>query len=330
MARRNPVIQFAATAGTIAFTRFTGMLPLHVARQLGRWVGLMAYHVVPRVRKVGMANIEAAYGDSLTRAEKEQILKDSVCNIGIVAAEFSRIPRIDAAFVERNVEIRGMEHLPKERGAIIFGAHLGNWEWMMPILALQGLDMAGIVRPLDHPPLNRYVDAIRSAGDVKTIPKTGAGKHIVELLLQNYVVGILADQSPRRNGAPTTFFGRACWSTTGLVVLGLRGRAPLVPICMARMADGRYCLEAFPPISLQHTESWVDDARVNAQRCQDVLEEMVRRYPGQWLWVHRRWTPRPRLEEEWALRIQREAAAVSGAADADAVPGSPVDPANPH
>jgi len=315
VARRNPVIQNTATAATIAFTRLTGMMPLPAARWLGRIAGSLAYYIVPRVRGVGLANIDAAYGDTLSRREKKRLLKESMCNIGIVAAEFSRIPRIDAAFVARHVEIKGLEHLPRDRGVILFGAHLGNWEWMAPVLALQGYPVAEVVRPLDHPPLDRYVDGMRRAGNITTIPKTAAGKPIVELLLQNYVVGILADQSPRRNGAPVTFFGRPCWSTTGPVVLALRGRAPLVPVSMARMPGGNYCLEFGEAVPLQHTESWTDDVRVNAQRCQDALETLVRRYPGQWLWVHRRWTARPKLEEEWGLRKKREAEAAEQAGD---------------
>jgi KDO2-lipid IV(A) lauroyltransferase len=306
--RRNPVVVWATTTATILFGRLTSALPLPVARMLGRYAGRIAYFLVPRVRNVSRQNLDFAYGDTLTSAEKRRIARRAAENAGIVAAEFSRIPELNSDTVSSYVTFAGMENLRKDGGTFLIGAHMGNWEWMAPSVAAFGCRVVEIVRPLDDPRLNRYVDATRTAQGVRTIDKDGSGGEIMRSLKNGWMVGVLVDQSPREAAVPVTFFGQPCWATVAPAMVATRAKVPIHVMTMVRAESGRYTLTLSPPIELTRTGNLRQDLVGITQRCQDYIEAEIRKCPEQWLWLHRRWKERPRLEADWQAREARDAA----------------------
>ncbi len=281
-------------------------MPPGTARQAGKALAGLAGVLVPRVRKVGSANLDLAYGDSLTREEKQRILRDAVANLGIVAAEFCRIPHLQTPEGRRLFEVTGLEHIDRDRGALFVSAHFGNWEWLGPAGAAVGLKVALVVRPFDDPKLDRLIDGVRRSGNVETFSKDNAMGPLLNWLKHGGAAGILADQSPRENGVPTTFFGQPCWSTAGPALIARRARVPIHPVFMFRNPDGRYTLSFEPALEPAATGDLLEDLQQTTQRIQDALEKTIRAYPGQWLWMHRRWRRRERLEREWNERRQRQ------------------------
>ena len=313
MARRGTRLRRRVIASiTIFLAKVLGAIPLSWTRGFARGAARVIYHVVPRVRKTGMANLKLAFGDGLTDTERKRILKEAVENMVIVAAEFPRIPQLKGDFLRDQVTVRGLKHLPAENGCFVIGAHLGNWEWMAPAMAGFGRKAAEVVRPLDDPLLEAYVDGTRRGDNVCTIPKDQAGREIVERLKEGYMVGILVDQSPTSNGVPVRFFGQPCWATIGPVVLALRSHAPVHAVSMLRGPNGRYTIEFTPEIPMAQTGNMREDIVENVQRCQDAIEATIHERPGQWLWLHRRWKARPHLEKEWNERIARDESRVQG------------------
>lgn len=303
--RRNPLATLVLTGVSLGFARLTKRLPLDAARAIGRAAASLSYYLVPRIRKVGLANLDLVFGDSLSRREKVRILKAAVRNTGIVAAEFSHIPEIRRQETEKWVRFEGIEHLDRNRGALIIGAHLGNWEWMGIALGSRGFRLAAVVRPLDNPKLNAAVEAIRAAGNVTLIAKDNAAAEVIRLLRENYCAGMLIDQSPRENGVPVHFLGQPAWATAGPAIVWARTRVPVHPIAMLRQPGGTYLLHVAPEIPMQRSGDLRSDILINTQRCQDAIEVLVRAWPEQWLWFHRRWKERPRLEREWRDREAR-------------------------
>ncbi len=290
----------------IALGRLTVFFPLPACRWLGRFLGGLSYWIIPRIRSVALSNLDLAYGESLPRADKVRIAKSAARNAGIVGGEFTRIALLEEDFVNRHVRFKGLEYIEPERGCVLMGAHLGNWEWMAPAMRIKHPKMAEIVRPMDEPRLRVFVDRTRTSTGMLTIPKAGAGREIVRLLREGYAIGILIDQSPRENGVPVCFFGQPCWGTIAPVMAAVRAHAPIIPISMIREPGGDYTIELHPPVAMVRTHDLRHDIVENSQRCQDVIEGMVRKHPEQWLWLHRRWKPRPLLEAEWANRIQKD------------------------
>jgi KDO2-lipid IV(A) lauroyltransferase len=303
--RRNPLIRWLVHPMGMGCVKAFARLPRPFSRCIARAMATLIYYAVPRIRKVGLANLSLAYGDALSAAARAQILKQAVENMVIVVSEFARIPQLRGKWLEEEVRVEGLDHLQADRGGIIIAAHLANWEWLAPVMGSLGFKTAEVVRPLDDPRLNAFVDGIRRSGNVHTIPKDRAGQEILEKLKAGYMVGLLIDQSPRESAVPVTFFRQPCWGTIGPVMAALRTQAPVHAAFMTRRPDGRYTMEFSPEIPMTRSGRLLRDLVENTQRCQDVIETFVRRNPGQWLWLHRRWRPRPRLEQEWNARLAR-------------------------
>lgn len=297
--RRNPHLQRALASAALGVLALLARIPLGVARAVSSPVATMVYLLVPRVRRIGMENLDLAYGESLSRTEKKRILRGAVHNMVRVAVELPWVGRLKEPAMAGLVEVRGLEHIDSTRGGILIGAHLGNWEWMAATLSMHGYPISEVVRPFDDPRLNAAVDGIRRSGGVGTIPKAGAGRELIARLRAGELVGILVDQSPRRNGAPAKFFGRDCWATIGAAMAAARTKLPVYPISMVRRPDGGYLFEAHPPLHMSESGHLRTDLSANTQLCQDAVEKIVRNHPEQWLWFHRRWRQRPSLEKEW-------------------------------
>ncbi|MDX9974862.1 MAG: lysophospholipid acyltransferase family protein [FCB group bacterium] len=298
-------VRRATAIATVAFAGITKALPLPVARSVGKLLGRIAYHLVPRVRRDAYANIDTAYGETLTSAEKRRILLHATENLGIVAAEFSHIPEIPKLLESGAITVEGFDLLDRSKGIMFAGAHLGNWEWMAPLLTALGLNVAEVVRPLNDELLNRLVDRTRQSLGTVTLGKANAGNELLRLLKEGWVSGVLADQSPTSSAVPVTYFGRPCWATIAPVMVALRAKIPVHPICMVRQPNGDYRLIISPPLTFTRTGNLHADLVENSQLVQDAIETLVRAYPGQWLWLHRRWKPRPRLEQEWQARTNK-------------------------
>lgn len=301
--RRNRFLQAAIAYPSVGLARLLGRLPIGFSRWLARALTPIVYRLVPRVRGTGQANLDLAYGGTLTAEEKKRILRGSIENMLTVALELFHIPKLDGAFLEQNIRVKGAEFIPRDTGCVAIGAHHGNWEWSATPTARRGYKACAIVREFDHPYLNAYIDSMRRSAGVVTFSKDNAAREMMERLANGWVVGILADQNPRENAVPVTFFGQPCWATIGPALAAARARVPIIPFSIARDLDGGYTLEFSPPIDMVNTGRLRDDLLENTQRCQNALEVIVRRAPEQWLWLHRRWKKRPNLEEEWKRRM---------------------------
>lgn len=305
--KRNPVVQWLLYQILRLFGFVTLHIPLGWARALGRSIGWLAYHCVPRVGSIARKNLDLAYGDSLTTQEKRRIGIGAAQNACIVAAEFSRLPHLRGDRARALIRVIGADRVDRSRGAFLISAHLGNWEWMMPAVMSLGWPTAGIVRPLDYAPLNTWVSSRRTSTGIRTIDKTGSGPEMMRLLRAGWMVGILADQSPREAGVPVTFFGQPCWATVAPAMIAARAKVPIHVAAIVRQPDGNYEMEFSEPIELDRSKPLRAGLVDVSQQCQDVIERLVRAHPEQWLWLHRRWKERPRLAREWAAKDSADA-----------------------
>ena len=306
MKKRVPQSRAVYAALTIGFSALMRILPLPLAYALALLIAKGAYYAVPRIRRVGFENLDRVYGDSLSPREKAHILRGAVNNLAYVVAEFSRTPKIPSErFRQRHIRMKGIDAVDLSRGNIFISAHVGNWEWLAPALASVGSKVVEVVRPMDDPSLDAVVDRTRRAGGIDTIPSAKAGRDLIRLVKEGWQTGLLIDQDARKNAAPTVFLGTKCWSTIGSTMLAARTKAPVHPVAMIRDAPGKYTMHFHPAIELKWTKNPAEDIVENTQRCQDAIEAIIRAYPEQWLWFHRRWKAHPGLDEKWGRKLAR-------------------------
>ncbi len=285
-------------------------MPLSILRKVATFFAFLAFYLVPRIRKDGYKHIDYAFGDTLSKKEKKKILWNAAKNMFFVAFEFPHLPRLAEEKYEKVASYKGVEYIENykinKQGALFISAHLGNWEMMASLMSSYGYPVAEIVREFDDPQLNNVIDSIRTAAKIKTIPKDQSANQIIKLLKEGWFVGMLIDQSPRDNGAPTLFFDKPCWSTIGPAYIYARTKVPVHPVSMTRNNDGTLVLEIFPPLELVHTGNLKEDILKNTQICQNAIENIIRQHPEQWLWFHRRWKQRDKLKAYWKNKLQKK------------------------
>lgn len=303
--KRNRLVQNILFYPMLLFFKITACLPLSLIRKSGTALATLAYYFVPRIKKVGMANLDIAYGDTLTREEKKKILRGSVKNLALVALEFAHVPAIKGNLDKMNITVKGIENVDPAAGSVLVSLHLGNWEWLLPVTVHIGFRPVVVVRQFDDRRMDAIVNDIRQQSGMKMVPKDAALGPLLLRIQEGWQAGLLADQNPREDAVPVTFFGQSTWATIGPAMIAMRAQVPIQPVSIVRNEDYGYTAEFFPAMELQYSGDTLADLQINTQRCQDALEAIIRRNPEQWLWFHRRWKKRERLEQEWAERIAR-------------------------
>jgi KDO2-lipid IV(A) lauroyltransferase len=271
-------------------------VPTPVRRALFTGLFRLFCLLVPRQRLIARYNLRRAFPEK-SEAQIEAIVRGVYRNMGLVAAEFFDIPGLTRENIGERVEAEGLEHclkaLEKGKGVLMFGAHFGNWELEAVAASLFIKPFTVIYRALDNGVLDHLVFKVRSATGNRPLEKSRAMRAMLRSLKNNEMVGILIDQNVDvYEGVFVDFFGHPACTTDGLAVLALHTGAPVLPGYMARLSDGRYRFVLGPEIEIVDTGDRAADIAANTQRFMAVIEETIRQYPDQWLWVHQRWKTR--------------------------------------
>ena len=250
---------------------------------------------------MALENLQVAFGKEKSERERRAIAQRAFQNLGMMAVEFFRIPRMDVETFKKRVTIEGLERalrlLEKGKGVLLLLSHFGNWEMMGIMSKLIGDSIMVLAKPMKkNMRMDQYITEIRNAAGLEVVSSIKAGRTVIKALSKNRVVGILIDQRAKRSeGVWADFFGKKAPTTPGLAVLAMKTGAPVVPVFMVRNGFGKHRLIIQEPLELVHTGDIKKDAETNTQLFNHTLESMIRQYPDQWFWVHRRWERKKRV-----------------------------------
>jgi Kdo2-lipid IVA lauroyltransferase/acyltransferase len=243
---------------------------------------------IPRLRRTALRNLEMA-----GFADRDKIVDGVVRSIARLLATFARFPRITRDNVSQYIRYEGLENFEcaqkRGRGVLVATAHLGNWELSAFAHALMTAPMNIVVRPLDHSGIDRLVEQRRALSGNRIIEKKDAARGILRALAANEAVGILIDQnSTADQGVFIDFFGMKACAGSAFAKLANHSGAAVVPgFALWSEQEQRYVLRFHPPFEI------TGDVTADTQRIHSLLESVIREYPDQWLWIHRRWKTRP-------------------------------------
>lgn len=277
---------------------FLRVLPRVLARAFGISLGLATYGLYPRLRRVGMRNLDLAF-PAKARKEKRKMLRDMYRNLGRVLAEFALFPRYTKDNVGRIAVYDGFQNFAEAqvrgKGIIFLTAHLGGWEVSSFAHSLYGHPMDIVMRPLDNPYVDGLVDRYRTLHGNRTFPKQDFARGLLSALRQGETVGILMDTNMTPpQGAFVDFFGVPACTATGPARVALHTDAAVLPAFgVWDRVLGKYKICFEPTLRLVRTGDDEADALANTAMFTKVIERYVTKYPDQWLWVHRRWKTRP-------------------------------------
>ena len=193
------------------------------------------------------------------------------------------------AAVDVEGDDRAREAYAQQRGVLFFTGHFGYWEIQALAEPLIARAISVLARPLDNPHLHAMLERIRTKTGNTVIYRDGAVRKVLRELAANHGVALLIDQHLHTPDAiHVDFFGRRAATTSALAALALRTGAPVIPVFALPLPRGRYRLVYEHAVDPPRADT-PDAVRDFTQRCTDVLEMYVRRYPELWLWMHRRW-----------------------------------------
>jgi KDO2-lipid IV(A) lauroyltransferase len=273
-----------------------GVVPVPVVEAAGTLVGLVFYAIDGGHRRLAISQLQAAF-PMRSEAECRTIARDTFVHFGRSLVMVLRASTLTSSELLAAVDVEGEDRvraaLAAGKGAIIFSGHFGYWELHGLVHALVLGPMSVLARPLDNPHLHGLLERMRCATGNHVIYRQGALRKVLRALQANECVAILIDQHIHgADAVPVDFFGRPAATTAALATLALRTGAPLVPAFAIPLADGRCRLIYEHPVEMPPAAS-ADPVLEATQRCTDVLEMYVRRYPHLWLWMHRRWRDLP-------------------------------------
>jgi KDO2-lipid IV(A) lauroyltransferase len=267
-------------------------LPMSVVRRLGRALGRLVYLLDAPHRRVALENLAQAFPGRPAK-ERRALAGAMFAHFGGLILElikfgtYTRHQMLEASEVEGEDRVR--QAYQRGRGVFFMTGHFGYWEIHAAVHAIYFEPISLLARPLDNPWLHDMLETIRTTTGNTVIYRQGAVRRMLRDLASNRGIAVLIDQHLHSPDAIyVDFFRRPAATTSALATLALRTGAAVIPVFAVPLAGGRYRLVYEHPVEPPLTDT-PDAVREFTQRCTDVLEMYVRRYPDRWLWMHRRW-----------------------------------------
>jgi KDO2-lipid IV(A) lauroyltransferase len=289
------VIEFALAWTFIHALR---ILPRRLSRGAGVVIAAVAYILLGRLRRVGLRNLELAF-PKMPAEEQERILRLEYRNLGWLLAEFCQMSTYTSAFASRFIRYEGLEHYlaarDRGRGVLVLTGHVGAWELSSFYHSLAGYPMGMVIRRLDNPLVDRMVNHIRCQHGNRVLHKDDFARGLLAAMRAGDTVGILMDTNMTPpQGLFVPFFGVPACTASGLARVALKTGAAVVPgFLLWEESERQYVLHFYPEVALASTGNAESDAAENTARLTGLIEDTIRQYPSQWLWMHRRWKTRP-------------------------------------
>ncbi len=272
------------------------LLPERWAFALGRTVGWLWFHLLPFRRSVALRNIERALGQELGRKERRRVIRRCLQQQALFGVEALRFPLTNERESERLVERRGYEHMQaaidRGKGVVAVTAHVGNFDLLGVSQAYRGMPLAIIYKDIHWKPGHDFFFGQRRAAGILPILPKGSEREIIRALRKGMVVAFVIDQHmPPHRGMATEFFGMLASTTPAPALFALRTGATLITSHIHREGlSPRHVWEVDPPMALEEPyEDRKANLRHNTDKLNRWLEGVIRRYPDQWLWLHKRW-----------------------------------------
>jgi Kdo2-lipid IVA lauroyltransferase/acyltransferase len=282
-------IEYGAVSAVVQLAR---LLPMPVVLGAGTLLGTAFYLFDGAHRRLAISNLQAAF-PWRSHEDCAVIARGMFAHFGrllTVLLKFSTMnPKQMLARVEFEGEDRVRAAHAEGRGVLLFTGHFGFWEINALVHALEIKPMSVLARPLDNPLLHHLLESVRGRTGNSVIYRRGAIRRVLRALADNQAVAILIDQHIQAADAVyVDFFNRPAATTSALAALALRTGAPVVPVFALPQPGGRFRMVYEHAVAPPRGDD-PDAIRAFTQRCTDVLEMYVRRYPDLWLWMHRRW-----------------------------------------
>jgi KDO2-lipid IV(A) lauroyltransferase len=279
-----------------------GKLEISTGLWLGARLGRIIFYLLPRERSKSLTGLQLAFPEK-TEGERYQIAKKSFENLGKCFFEFIYYSQRPRQSLDDIVEVEGLEHfdeaLAQGKGVISITAHIGNWELMGMYLIRKGYPVTVLAREVNNEGINRLMMEIHQKNGMATILRKkdwGTLKRIIQVLYDNHMLGMLIDQDARVPAVFVDFFGKPARTPSGPVSMALSTGAKIVTGFIVRKPDDRHRI-IIKPVPIKKVGTRSENVLHNTWVLTEMAEQLIRQYPDQWVWMHRRWRRQPKENE---------------------------------
>ncbi len=274
---------------------FILLMPYKAAQAIGAALGGFSHCFLKKYRDIALDNLRQAFGSEKTEAELRVICKEVFVNFGMSAVEILSMRKMNkrsmhkfAKFVNRQALD---EALAAGKGVIVLGSHFCNWELGPLFTSLNGYSLTVIGRRVYYRRYNDFIVSIRASKGVETLYRDDKQvlKKSLQALKRGRILGIVPDQDVKSvDGVFVDFFGRPAYTPTGPAKIGLFTGAPVLMYHSIR-ENGIMKIVFGEPFYMRRTGDNERDVLENTQKWSRDLEDIIRRYPSYWAWIHKRW-----------------------------------------
>lgn len=292
-------IKYTALYYFVRFLIFiANLLPRKVWLAFCGWLGKLAYVVSPKPRKRAIYHLGLAFGKEMSTQEIVALSKRVFVMLGKNGGDILRSLKVRSlSDLDRFLVTHGLEHYEqayaKGKGVMFLTCHLGAFDLQITNMALRGLNPNIVGTALKDERLNELLWQYRNAYGAVAIERGKESVRLFKALKSGGSIAILIDQDTKVKSRFVNFFGMKAATPIGATVLALRTGAAVVPTYIYLAEDGKQHMHILPEIPLVITGDEETDLIVNTQNFTTITEEIVRKHPEQWVWMHERWKTRP-------------------------------------
>jgi Kdo2-lipid IVA lauroyltransferase/acyltransferase len=302
MAKKSKGIVGLEFAGARAALAVLGLLPRGAAIALSTGIMRSVPAILPNLRRTGLRNLEIAFPEK-SEAERRRILHGTFDNLGRVLGELSQFNKFTrerlAEIIDFQLDDESRQLYDRNkvegRGVLITTGHLGNWEMLVLGFAALYEPISYLARPLDNPKIDEMLNRLRSRFGNRPINKTNSAMFAIKILREGGILGILSDVNAHpKEGVFVPFFGLSACTTSGAAMLAIRSNAFIFPtFCVWDKTIGRYRFVHGRLLEPSNTGDRKQDVIATTAAYTAEIEKVIRQYPEQWMWIHKRWKTRP-------------------------------------
>ena len=300
---------FIEYAGLLIAFGIWRTIPFSWALKLADSLAPALAFLFPVRKSVVLRNLNTAFPD-LNAKKRKKLLSEIYRNFFLLIIEFIHFRNKDSQDATSQIaEIEGAEYF-EQVGAggkpfLAITAHIGNWELMGAWFAARGVPLSVLAKPIHNPHVDKMINKMRKQRGMEVISTRGEPiREVLAALKRGRCVAFLADQDARKAGIFVDFFGKPASTFTGPALFAIRSGLPILPAFDIRTGLATHKVVFLPPI---YPPSKEEDRESAIQKLTQIhtriLEDIIRQYPEQYFWFHRRWKSRPPAQKNKKIKI---------------------------
>lgn len=266
------------------------ILPKSLIKSFLDMFAYLAYIINIEHKKYAFANLDFVYGETLSKEEKNTIVKDTYKTLVYNLYDFIDNQTLDLSGFENKITVKNenviLEAIKNKRKIILITAHYGNWEYGNTFIPLKYKPTTMVGRPMNNQYFNDELDEMRTKNNTIMLKKQEAARGLVKALKDDRIIGLVIDQH-NGTGIEVELFGKKVLQTDSSSKLAVKFDAIIIPVFFQRTQFGKYDAIFYEGIEPKNF-SGEDKIKDLTQAQANIIEQQIRKEPKQWFWQHKR------------------------------------------